>query len=212
MVSQRVHFISGEIDESSVESLRSFLSLAEAEPTDEVVIVIDSEGGDFRCAFEMYSMLRSSSLSSRIRTFCSRVAMSSAVVVAQGASAGRRDVMFDCFYYIHRCFCTVLDGFVGDFERAVTQLRECDDTLVSVLTSHHGDQAGIIEVLDANSESGGDGYGFLSQQDLLRLGLADTIVKVNPYVDVGVSRCRGRRSRFSLSCRLVLRRVRRLFW
>lgn len=30
--------------------------------------------------------------------------------------------------------------------------------------------------------------------------------------DVGVSRCRGRRSRFSLSCRLAFRRVRRLFW
>lgn len=212
MVSQRVHFISGEINESSVESLRSFLAWAEAVPTDEVVIVINSEGGDVRCAFEMYSMLRLSSLSSRIRTFCSRVAMSGAVVVAQGASVGRRDVMFDCFYYIHRCFSTVLDGFVSDFERAVTQLRECDDTLVSILTSHHGDRAGIIEVLDANSESGGAGYGFLSQQDLLRLGLADTIVEVNPYVEVGVSRYRGRWSRFSLSCRLVLRRVRRLFW
>lgn len=212
MVSQRVHFISGEIDESSVESLRSFLVWAEAVPMDEVVIVINSEGGDVRCAFEMYSMLRLSSLSSRIRTFCWGAAMSSAVVVAQGASAGRRDVMFDCFYYIHRCFCTVSDGFVSDFERAITQLRECDDALVRILTSHHGDQAGIIEVLDANSESGGAGYGFLSQQDLLRLGLADTIVEVNPYVEVGVSRCRGRWSRFSLSCRLVLRRVCRLFW
>ena len=212
MVSQRVHFISGEINESSVESLRSFLAWAEAVPTDEVVIVINSEGGDVRCAFEMYSMLRLSSLSSRIRTFCSRVAMSSAVVVAQGASAGRRDVMFDCFYYIHRCFSTVPDGFVSDFERAITQLRECDDTLVSILASHHGDRAGIIEVLDANSESGGDGYGFLSQQDLLWLGLADTIVEVNPYAGVGISRRRGRWSRFSLSCRLVLRRVRRLFW
>lgn len=212
MVNRRVHFISGEINESSVESLRSFLVWAEAVPTDEVVIVINSEGGDVRCAFEMYSMLRLSSLSSRIRTFCWHAAMSSAVVVAQGASAGRRDVMFDCFYYIHRCFSTVLGGFVGDFERAVTQLRECDDTLVSILTSHHGDRAGIIEVLDANSESGGAGYGFLSQQDLLRLGLADTIVEVNPYVEVGVSRCRGRWSRFSLSCWLVLRRVRRLFW
>lgn len=212
MVSQRVHFISGEIDESSVESLRSFLSWAEAVPTDEVVIVINSEGGDVRCAFEMCSMLRSSSLSSCIRTFCWGVAMSSAVVVAQGASAGRRDVMFDCFYYIHRCFSTVSDGFVGDFERVIAQLRECDDTLVRILTSHHGDQAGIIEVLDANSESEGEGYGFLSRLDLLRLGLADTIVEVNPYVEVGVSRCRGRWSRFSLSCRLAFRRVRRLFW
>lgn len=172
------HNVTGVINDSSLRALESFMSWAEATPTDEVIIQIHSDGGDFDAAVAMYERLRSSSL--RVRTCCTR-ALSSATIIAQGASKGCRSVTQDSFYLIHECY-TICSGDyrLRKVERIAGELKRCNDILVGIYVES-GCSREKIEALFSLCEGEGE---LLTPQEVLSYGLADV---VEPYVPMLVT-------------------------
>lgn len=172
------HNVTGVIDDSSLRALESFMSWAEATPTDEVIIQIHSDGGNFEAAVTMYERLRLSSL--RVRTCCTR-ALSSATIIAQGASKGCRSVTQGSFYLIHECYTTCSGDYrLRKVERIAGELKRCNDILVDIYVES-GCSREKIEALFSLCEGEGE---LLTPQEVLSYGLADV---VEPYVPMLVT-------------------------
>lgn len=170
------HNVTGVIDGSSLRALESFMSWAEATPTDEVIIQIHSDGGDFDVAVAMYERLRLSPL--RVRTCCTR-ALSSATIIAQGASKGCRSVIQGSFYLIHECYTTCSGEYrLRKVERIANELKRSNDVLVGIYVES-GCSREKIEVLLSLCEGEGE---LLIPQEVLSYGLADTIESCVPML------------------------------
>lgn len=171
------HNVTGVIGDSSLRALESFMSWAEATPTDEVIIQIHSDGGDFDAAVAMYERLRSSPL--RVRTCCTR-ALSSATIIAQGASKGCRSIVQDSFYLIHECYTTCSGDYrLRKVERLASELKRCNDILVGIYVES-GCSREKIEVLLSLCEGEGE---LLIPQEVLSYGLADVVEPRVPTLD-----------------------------
>ena len=176
------------------------MSWAEATPTDEVIIQIHSDGGDFEAAVSMYERLRSSSL--RVRTCCTR-ALSSATIVAQGASKGCRSVVQDSFYLIHECYTTCSGDYrLRKVERIVSELKRCNDILVGIYVES-GCSREKIEVLLSLCEGEGE---LLIPQEVLSYGLADVVEPRVPMLDT-FHPSRSLRDVFRLFYRMLCRYI-----
>lgn len=194
------HNITGVIDDSSLRALESFMSWAEATSTDEVIIQIHSDGGDFDAAVAMYERLRSSSL--RVRTCCTR-ALSSATIIAQGASKGCRSVVQDSFYLIHECYTTCSGDYrLRKVERIVSELKRCNAMLVGIYVES-GCSREKIEALLSLCEGEGE---LLIPQEVLSYGLADVIEPCAPLLDASHS-SRSLRDVFRLLYRILCRYI-----
>lgn len=194
------HNVTGVIDDISLRLLESFMSWAEATPTDEVIIQIHSDGGDFDVAVAMYERLRSSSL--RVRTCCTR-ALSSATIIAQGASKGCRSVIQDSFYLIHECYTTCSGDYrLRKVERLAGELKRCNDMLIGIYVES-GCSREKIEALLSLCEGEGE---LLTPQEVLSYGLADV---VEPYAPMLVTfhPVRSLWDAFRLRCYSLYRRI-----
>lgn len=136
-----------------------------------VVVNIRSMGGSMNDAFLIHDTLRE--LDAEVTTKCFGYVASAATIIAQAASQGKRQVSDNSLYLIHRS-STVGEGNRNDIQETIMLLDKTDERIASLYAGRSGRPAeGFAELMD---ENGGNGR-WLSPQETVDMGLADTIVK-----------------------------------
>lgn len=140
----------------------------------EVVVDIRSTGGDVNDALLIHDAL--SGLQARITTRCFGYTASAATIIAQAASAGRREISANALYLIHGATCAA-EGNAAELTGTLDMLRRTDERIAAVYAARAGRPAAEFAALMA--ENNGSGR-WLSPAEAVAAGLADRIVEAAP--------------------------------
>ena len=135
-----------------------------------VVVNIRSTGGNVNDALLIHDALRG--LGSEVVTRCYGYVASAATIIAQAASAGRREISPNALYLIHQT-STGAEGTAGDLNQTADLLDKTDERIARIYADASGKKASTFAAL--MHENGGKGR-WLSPEEVIQAGLADKIV------------------------------------
>lgn len=144
-----------------------------------VRVNIRSIGGNVNDALLIYEAL--CSLEARVETHCYGYVASAATIIAQAAGENLRYISAGSLYLVHNS-TTVVDGNSADVMRTADLLDKTDDRIASIYALRSGlPVEGFVELMGR-----GGGHGeWLSPEEVLEAGLADSIEHVSPLKNAG---------------------------
>ncbi len=137
----------------------------------EVVVNIRSTGGDVGDALLIYDTL--TALDAKITTRCYGYVASAATVIAQAASAGRREISANSLYLVHNAVSNC-EGNANDFRQREELLQKTDERIASIYAARSGRDAGEFASLMSENNGGGR---WMSPEETLAMGLVDRITE-----------------------------------
>lgn len=164
---------------ATYERFRATLESIEATSAGRVTVHIRSVGGAVHDALLMYDSL--CALAERgveVTSVCHGYVASAATIVAQGAA--RRCISSDTLYLIHNA-TTTLEGNSHDATRTADLLTKTDERIASIYALRSSLPAAHFREL--MNRDGGRGE-WLSPEEVIEYGLADTIREVSPMAVV----------------------------
>ncbi len=135
-----------------------------------VVVQIRSTGGNVNDALLIHDALRE--LEGEVVTRCHGYVASAATIIAQAASAGRREISPNALYLIHRA-STGAEGNAGELSQTADLLDKTDQRIARIYAEASGREVENFTTL--MHENGGNGR-WLSPQETVEAGLADKII------------------------------------
>ena len=135
-----------------------------------VIVNIRSTGGSVNDALLIHDALKG--LGGEIVTRCYGYVASAATIIAQAASAGRREISPNALYLIHQA-STGAEGTAGDLNQTAELLDKTDERIARIYADASGKKASTFTAL--MHENGGKGR-WLSPEEVLSHGLADKII------------------------------------
>ena len=172
-VEEAVIEIYGEIGESwfgggvTLQSVSEQLKAIATEGKKQVVVKINSLGGDVDSALAIYDLLRS--MGDRVTTECSGMCASAATIIAMAGT--RRRMSKYALFLIHKCWGVAV-GNENELEAELETQRKVNDRLIQLYTDRTGaKREDIEELMERNN---GDGswldidearaYGFITEE------------------------------------------------
>lgn len=142
--------------------------------SEEVVVHIRSTGGDVNDALLIHDALRQTG--AHITTRCYGYTASAATIIAQAASEGCREISANALYLIHDSICAT-EGNASELACKTDLLRQTDDRIAALYAARAGRDREQYAALMAENNGAGR---WLSPEQTVAAGLADTIVDVSP--------------------------------
>lgn len=132
---------------------------------------IRSTGGSVQDALLIYSLLTQLSDQVEVETHCYGFAASSATIIAQAASVGKRYVASSALYMIHNA-STQFDGNAVDAESVASMLAKTDEQIASIYAERSGRDKDHFAQIMARDNGRGE---WLSAEEAVEAGLADQV-------------------------------------
>lgn len=155
---------------ATYEKFRTCLARIRESNARHIIVNIRSTGGDVEDALLIYEALRESGC--KVTTRCYGYVASAATIIAQAASAGRRQIARSALYLIHRCH-SLCEGNAEELKATRDMLEATDRRLAAIYSSRSGSSS--EEMLALMNENGGRGR-WLSPEEVVALGLADKVI------------------------------------
>lgn len=144
---------------------------------DRLVLNIRSTGGCLSDALLIYDAARE--LGVEVVTRCYGYVASAATIIAQAASKGRREISANSLYLIHCCESAV-EGNTHSLDATREMLNKSDERLAEIYALASGRSP--KEFRELMNRNGGKGV-WLSPEETLKAGLADSIIASSPITD-----------------------------
>ncbi len=159
---------------ATYETFRSVLASIREVRSPDVVVNIRSTGGNVEDALLIYEALVT--LGAKITTRCYGYIASAATIIAQAASAGRREISANSLYLIHKSICAA-EGNAEEITQTLDMLDKTDQRLADIYAVRSGKNA--EKFIRLMAENNGKGR-WLSPAETLEYGLADRIIPSTP--------------------------------
>lgn len=144
---------------------------------DRLVLNIRSTGGCLSDALLIYDAARE--LGVEVVTRCYGYVASAATIIAQAASKGKREISANSLYLIHCCESTV-EGNRHSLDATREMLDRSDERLAEIYALASGrSPKEFRKLMNRNSGKG----VWLSPEETLKAGLADSIIASSPITD-----------------------------
>jgi ATP-dependent Clp protease protease subunit len=163
-----IYYLSGEIDEISIQSVVKWILAANAEgKTDKLTLMINSVGGDLYSAFALIDIMRTSKLP--IYTVGTGSLMSAAFLIFISAEKGRRSITKNTSVMCHQ-FSTYYEGKEHDVKSSEKETRNIKQRMLDIIKdSCDMDEKAIRRKLLPPSDV------WLTAEECIELGVADAI-------------------------------------
>lgn len=145
-----------------------------------VTVNIRSTGGDVNDALLIYDALRM--LSATVVTRCFGYTASAATIIAQAASAGRREMSVNALYLIHNSICSA-EGNAEELAGKIELLRKTDERIAQLYADRSGRP--VADFVTLMGENSGNGR-WLSADEAVAMGLVDAVVRSEPVMNFTV--------------------------
>ena len=142
LLSERMVFLMGEVDEESAYSVITKLLYLEAQNNNDIHLYINSDGGAVSCGFAIFDTMRI--IKSPVRTVCIGKASSVASLILAGGEIGKRAATEHSRIMIHEPY----GGHVGsatDSRIYVEHLNQLKETFITILSKLTNKPEEVIE-------------------------------------------------------------------
>ena len=165
----RIINVFGDIDDDmAAEFIESILDLSFANPSREITVYIDSEGGSMYSMFAMHDVMRK--VTNPIHTIGVGRVMSAAALLL--ASGDKRSIAPNAFVMVHEPSYFGPENKVGQWENELSHLKALKKRMYRLLSDYTGQtQKKIAEDLDSQDK-------YISAEEAVKYGLVDEIVKI----------------------------------
>lgn len=143
----------------------------------EIIVNIRSTGGNVNEAILIYENLLQ--VKKTITTKCFGYVASAATIIAQAASAGKREISGNSLYLIHNSMCET-EGNTNEMARSLSMLAKTDERLAQIYAERAGKEVRVFARL--MNENNGTGR-WLAPKEVIEYGLADKIIEAAPITE-----------------------------
>lgn len=162
---------------ATYQKFRDAIKAIESINKTDVIVNIRSTGGDVNDALLIYDAL--CSLDARITTRCYGYTASAATIIAQSASAGRREMSANALYLIHNAMCAT-EGNAEELAAKIDLLKKTDERIAEIYAVRSGRPVEEFKAL--MSENNGEGK-WLSADEAVAAGLVDVVIQDSPVMN-----------------------------
>lgn len=155
---------------ATYEKFQALIAAIENISAQKIVVNIRSTGGDVNDALLILDALNA--LDAKITTRCFGYVASAATIIAQAASAGKREISSNALYLIHNSVSST-EGNAKTISQLVELLDKTDSRIADIYAHRSGKSAEhFAELMSQNSGNG----RWLDPHEALKAGLIDKII------------------------------------
>lgn len=166
---ERKIFLWDGVDDKTAKSIVQQILYLDSLNDEEITFYINSPGGSISAGMAIYDVMQFAK--SDIRTVCMGQAASMGAVLLCAGTAGKRDVWENARVMIHQPLISGnMYGPASDIEIQAEEMLRIRTILNAILAKHSGVS---VEQIDKDT----DRDNFLSAEDAVEYGLADTVIK-----------------------------------
>jgi ATP-dependent Clp protease protease subunit len=168
LAADRILFLKGEITGNSSTDLIANIILLDKIATEEIVIYINSPGGELGSMMSIYDVFQS--VQSPIRTVCIGGAYSAAAVLLASGSRGMRMAYPRSKMMIHDIQLAELSGSKSEIEKESRLIKQDSLSMLEIIACHTGQSLRKVKGDCKNDK-------YFTPQKALQYGLIDEIIK-----------------------------------
>ncbi|MFZ2414647.1 MAG: ATP-dependent Clp protease proteolytic subunit [Minisyncoccia bacterium] len=173
LLEDRIVFLGGTINDAVANIvIAQMLFLDHREPNKEMVMYINSPGGEVTAALAIYDTMQF--VKSPVSTICIGLAASAAAVILSAGSKGKRFALPNSEIMIHQVAMEGVGGQASEIEITTKEILKIKARLNEVLVKHTGQSIKKIEK-DTDRDY------FMSADEAKKYGLIDEIIKTKKW-------------------------------
>ncbi|MCX6737625.1 MAG: ATP-dependent Clp protease proteolytic subunit [Candidatus Parcubacteria bacterium] len=173
LLEDRIVFLGGTINDAVANIvIAQMLFLAHREPNKEMVMYINSPGGEVTAALAIYDTMQF--VKSPVSTICIGLAASAAAVILSAGTKGKRFALPNSEIMIHQVAMEGVGGQASEIEITTKEILKIKARLNDVLVKHTGQNIKKIEK-DTDRDY------FMSADEAKKYGLIDEIIKTKKW-------------------------------
>ena len=173
LLEDRIVFLGGTINDAVANIvIAQMLFLAHREPNKEMVMYINSPGGEVTAALAIYDTMQF--VKSPVSTICIGLAASAAAVILSAGTKGKRFALPNSEIMIHQVAMEGVGGQASEIEITTKEILKIKARLNDVLVKHTGQSIKKIEK-DTDRDY------FMSADEAKKYGLIDEIIKTKKW-------------------------------
>lgn len=174
LLDARTLFLYEEINaEVTARTIATLIYLDKLDSESEIIIYINSPGGDISCFFAIYDTFQL--IASPIKTICLGEASSAAAILLAAGNIGNRFVSHNSEIMIHNIQVSELEGSKTEVEREVEKINAVNKQVIEILARHSGQLYKTIEE-DCKIDK------YLSASEAIKYGLADELLPLKKSI------------------------------
>lgn len=164
----RVIYLSGEVNESLAQDVNTeLIRLQKEDPLEDIVMIVDSYGGDLFAAFAIADMM--DIVTCDIKTICIGKAMSAGQFIFSSGTKGKRFMSKHARLMVHNPIAGY-EGSVPDIEVEVEELLKCRELFLEHMSSKCGQSVEVLkDMINRNR--------YIDAEEAIQLGFADSILR-----------------------------------
>jgi len=173
LLEDRIVFLGGPINDAVANTvIAQMLFLDHKDPNKEMVMYINSPGGEVSAALAIYDTMQF--VKSRVSTICVGLAASAAAVILSAGAKGKRFALPNSEIMIHQVAMEGVGGQASEIEITAKEILKIKARLNEVLAKHTGQNIKKIEK-DTDRDY------FMSADEAKQYGLIDEIIKTKKW-------------------------------
>jgi len=173
LLEDRIVFLGGTINDAVANIvIAQMLFLDHREPNKEMVMYINSPGGEVTAALAIYDTMQF--VKSPVSTICIGLAASAAAVILSAGTKGKRFALPNSEIMIHQVAMEGVGGQASEIEITTKEILKIKARLNDVLVKHTGQNIKKIEK-DTDRDY------FMSADEAKKYGLIDEIIKTKKW-------------------------------
>lgn len=170
LLSNGIHYLSGEIEQENVDRAIKWLLYENLEPKQKTLtLFVNSTGGDLYQAFALVDMMRNSKHT--IRTIGTGAVMSAAFIIFASGTRGERYISENTGIMCHQ-FSNTVENKYHDIKAQMKETELCNQRMLEILKQTTGKNEDTVKLhlLPASDV-------YLTAQEMIDIGAADHILK-----------------------------------
>lgn len=170
LLSNGIHYLSGEIEQENVDRAIKWLLYENLEPKQKTLtLFVNSTGGDLYQAFALVDMMRNSKHT--IRTIGTGAVMSAAFIIFASGTRGERYISENTGIMCHQ-FSNTVENKYHDIKAQMKETELCNQRMLEILKQATGKNEDTVKLhlLPASDV-------YLTAQEMIDIGAADHILK-----------------------------------